>query len=217
MATHSSNPIIDAYQAGNSVEAPVDALDLCDSASSEILERAWNHIRASRNSDQSSRADQALECIRAALQTADEQQGLNTGGLARCPFCIHMCLWGEAEHCEHYVGVIASELEVQDLLQSLDQELAERWGDSWGSAEGNDLPPGVLPDAVSEELGSSEKDSLLALLKHCGAVAVDATAGDGGHMEVVFAKSTKNLESEVRKWIKQFEGWAETLAEDESD
>lgn len=209
-----NNPIVASHAAGEDVAAIVAGLDLDDGRASELLANAWHGIATEPLRATTPEVAQVLELLRSALQAADEQQGLNTGGLARCPFCLHRCLWGEAAYCTHFVGVFGAELAPEDLCSA---ELADRWREARSAAEGHELPVGILPDAVSKEWEESAIHSLLAMLKHCGAIAIETMASDGCRMEMVFAMSAGELQQELDRWLRQIEWWAETLADGESD
>jgi hypothetical protein len=212
-----TSQILQSYNAGDDVAAVLAQLDLADQKVSKQLCEAWRGIANGPTTRAREERAKVLELLRAALQDADVERGLNTGGLARCPLCIHMCLWGEDKYCEHYVGVQGCDLEEQDLLRCCGASVADRWRVAWGAAEGVDPPPGILPDMVSKHLGSSSVDDLFMLVIHCGAVSVDSASDDGRSMQMVFAECTTAFGIDVTEWVEKYAGWADAMGSGESE
>jgi hypothetical protein len=200
----------------------IGSLDTHVEQSSVTLEAVWHRLGSPEADGSEDDLASVREAARAALQACDVQRGRHMGGSARCPHCLSMCQWHEAELCGHFVGVEVSEEGEQSLLPE-DWGLVERWSDAVAVVEnGECVPleeasesdlPGVVADAANKGAGAGLRD----LMESCGVAFIDTDASSGESMTMCFVDSPGCLRDELESSIVDLETWVLSEPEEEED
>ncbi len=129
------NTIVDALESGSfdAAEKLIGDVPLGSSKTEELLSGAWHWLESHPRKLKKKQREAMKEQLRQLLQDNDEALGVHQGGAARCPFCLKMNLWGEAETCEHYMGAKGADLymdeEEEEDMGYIDREI-ETWAPS---------------------------------------------------------------------------------------
>jgi hypothetical protein len=200
----------------------IGSLDTHLEQSSLTLEAIWHSLGSPQAAGSKDDLASVREAARAALQACDVQLGRHMGGSARCPHCLSMCQWHEAELCGHFVGVEVSE-EGEQLLLPEDWGLVERWSDAVAVVENGECVPleeaseSELPGEVADAANKGASAGLRDLMESCGVAFIDTDASSGERMAMCFAESPARLRDELESSIVDLETWVLSEPEEEED